>query len=281
MFHNQDDGHCSNARFGGLLRNLSFRVLITLSAQLMCSIPVRAADPVVKPPYRGTIFEFKELMADSDPTAFRQLEYIDLVERQMFDRRIDRFETFPVFLFHAEFHDSKQIEVAVNQEFGSEQKARAEALFYVQAFGRLPLMLRREIDALHIQSGQKLFGGGRNILIHTEQGREYDRAGILEETLAHEAAHALDERHARHQNWLTAQTRDNHFISTYAEENPFREDIAESVVPFFAVRFRPERIKAEQRQVIETTIPARISYFDSLKPDGFPTARSDKSADDN
>ncbi len=53
-------------------------------------------------------------------------------------------------------------------------------------------MLRQEIDALHIQAGKQLFGGGRNVLIHTEQGEEYLKDGILEETLGHEAGHALD-----------------------------------------------------------------------------------------
>ncbi len=188
----------------------------------------------------------------------------------MFDRRIDRFQNFSVFVFEATLSDRKPIEVAVNREFGSEEVARKHAEFYAAAFGRLPLMLRKEIDALHIQAGKQLFGGGRNILIHTEQGEDYSSDGILEETLGHEAGHALDEKMARHPDWLNAQKLDARFISTYAQENPYREDIAESIIPYFAVRFRPERITEEQLQTITKAIPARIDYFNSLNPERFP-----------
>lgn len=222
-----------------------------------------------KPPFRGTIFDFPDLMREADPSAFQELSFVELSERKMFDRRLDRFETFGVFVFRATFADREPIEVAVNREFETQDAAHRQAEFYAQAFGRLPLFLRQEIDALHIQAGNRLFGGGRNVLIHTEQGQKYHRDGILEETLGHEAAHALDRKYARHPDWKAAQDKDAQFISTYAQENPYREDIAESIIPYFAVRLRPERIAAEQRARIEESIPARMAYLDSLQPKGF------------
>ncbi len=222
-----------------------------------------------RPPFRGTIFDFPDLMKEIDATAFTGLKFVEQGQRNMFDRRLDRFEQFSVFVFEAAYADGKPLEVAVNREFETEAAAQKQAEFYATAFGRLPLFLRQEIDALHIQAGNKLFGGGRNVLIHVEQGEAYQRDGILEETLGHEAAHALDQRYAREAGWLAAQKKDAGFISSYAKENPFREDIAESVIPYFAVRMRPERITAEQRQKIEQSIPARIAYLDELKPAGF------------
>ena len=224
-----------------------------------------------RPPFRGTIFDFPDLMKDVDATAFTGLKFIANAERGMFDRRIDRFDKFNVFLFEATYDDRKPIEVAVNREFETIEAAHKEALFYATAFGRLPLLLRKEVDALHIQAGKKLFGGGRRVLIHTEQGQAYQRDGILEETLGHEAAHALDKRHAKHPDWRAAQDSDNHFISRYAKEHPFREDIAESVIPYLAARFRPQRFRPELLEKTEQSIPARMKYFDSLKPSGFPS----------
>lgn len=240
---------------------------------LACQIAV-ADQPASKerPPFHGTIFDFPDLITEADPTAFLKLEFVERTERQMFDRRLDRFASFSVFLFKAEFNDTEPIEVAVNREFETEAAARTEAEFYTKAFGRLPLMLRKEIDGLHIQAGKKLFGGGRNVLIHVDQGKEYYRDGILEETLGHEAAHALDERHARDAKWLAAQEKDQRFISTYAQENPYREDIAESVIPYLAVRHRPQRISKDQRDTIESTIPERLLYFDAFGSTGFPDA---------
>lgn len=223
------------------------------------------------PPYRGTIFDFPDLMKESDPTAFRSIEFIESAEREMFDRRINRAQRFPTFVFKVEFSDRRSLEVAVNREFESVSAAQIQAERYASAFGRLPLLLREEIDALHIQAGDELFGGGRKVLIHTGQGERYMKDGILEETLAHEAGHALDSKLANHVDWLSAQKKDARFISKYAEENPQREDIAESVVPYLAIRFRSERITKTQLETITQSIPARIAFFDVLKPAGFPT----------
>ena len=54
------------------------------------------------------------------------------------------------------------------------------------------------------------------------------------------------------------------FISTYARDNPQREDIAESVLPWLAVRYRPERISSTLAAIIVQAIPNRLAYFDAL-----------------
>jgi hypothetical protein len=248
-------------------------ILVTLLFSGCIFVPLSPhgnSQDIELPPFRGTIFDFADLIKPTDPTAFQKLRFVERSERNMFDRRIDGFQTFPVFVFEATFRDRNPIEVAVNREFETEEVARQCAELYAAAFGRLPLMLRKEIDALHIQAGKQLFGGGRNILIHTDQAEEYASDGILEETLGHEAGHALDEKMAMLPAWLNAQKQDARFISTYAAENPYREDIAESIIPYLAVRFRPERITKKQLQSITNAIPARIDYFDSLKPEAFP-----------
>ncbi|MFO0939460.1 MAG: hypothetical protein U0930_01705 [Pirellulales bacterium] len=223
-----------------------------------------------QPPFRGTIFDFPDLMKESDPTAFKSIEFVESAEREMFDRRINRSQRFPTFVFKVEYSDRKPLEVAVNREFETVSAAQLQAERYAIAFGRLPLLLREEIDALHIQAGNELFGGGRKVLIHTGQGERYIKDGILEETLAHEAGHALDSKFANHPDWVAAQKKDAMFISKYAEENPRREDIAESIVPYLAIRFRPDRIAKAQLETITQSIPARIEFFDGLKPSGFP-----------
>ncbi len=218
------------------------------------------------PPYRGTIFDFPDLIKESDKSAFKAIRFVEVSQRKMFDRRVNEVQSFPVFVFEVEFTDRRTLEVAVNREFETESAALLQAERYAIAFGRLPLMLRTEIDALHIQAGKQLFGGGREILIHTGQAEEYFKEGILEETLGHEAGHALDNKLAKHPDWIAAQKIDGRFISVYAEENPFREDIAESVIPYLAARYRPDRITKEQLETITESIPARMRFFDELDP---------------
>ncbi len=43
---------------------------------------------------------------------------------------------------------------------------------------------------------------------------------------------------------------------------PDGEDIAESILPYFAVRYRPERLTEADRSAILAAIPNRLVYFD-------------------
>ena len=60
---------------------------------------------------------------------------------------------------------------------------------------------------------------------------------------------------------------DGGFISTYARDNPTQEDIAESILPWLAVRYRSDRISGADEQKILSAIPNRLAYFDREIPD--------------
>ncbi len=228
--------------------------------------PVGAA-----PPFSGTIFLDPDIITAEDPTAFVSLRATGRGSRLMYDRRIPGWATLEAWLFEARFSDRDPIEIQVNPEFAEEAAAQA-AETYVPAIGRLPLALRKDVETVWIHLGRNPFGGGNNnLLIHTGQGERYLQDGILEETLVHEASHtSLDNPHATTQGWLEAQTADGEFISTYARDNPTREDIAESFLTYLAVRHRAERISASLAETITRTIPNRLAYFDSLALDLHP-----------
>ena len=48
------------------------------------------------------------------------------------------------------------------------------------------------------------------------------------------------------------------------------EDIAESYLPYLAIRYRPERISKSLKEKIEKTIPNRIRYFDNKNFNMYP-----------
>ena len=217
------------------------------------------------PPFGGTIFIDPDIITADDSTTFTGLEYEGTGTRTMYDRR-SGWVTLDPHLFAASFEGRGTIEIQVNPEFGTPESSASEAEFFAEAIGRLPLALLRDVETVWIHGGVEPFGGGNNnILIHTGQAQLYIDDGILEETLVHEAAHtSLDLEHATSTGWAAAQAADPTFISDYAKENPTREDIAESFVPYLAVRHRADRISAELKAVIEKTIPNRILYFDGL-----------------
>ncbi len=256
---------------------MSFRTLVFLSilyALVACgggseSEPNPTPSPPSggnnEPPFGGTIFVNSDIITESDPTTFVSLTSLGIEPRLMFDRRENRFITVDVFLFNALYDNSNSVEVQVNIEFETESQAQQEALFYATEIGRLPEILRKDLETVWIHKGVELFGGGNNnILIHTGQTPNYIADNILEEVLIHEAAHtSLDAEHAQSTGWLNAQNLDNHFISDYARDNPAREDIAESFLLYIAVKYKADRIPNSLNQTINDTIPNRIDYFDS------------------
>lgn len=218
------------------------------------------------PPYAGTIFVDPDIITAADPTTYLSVTPKGRGNRTMFDRRKNAFIQVNARLFTAKFSDSRDIEVQVNPEFAS-SKARKLAAKYAKVIGRLPKCLRLDVDTVWIHNGVQPFGGGnRNLLIHTGQSTLYEKDRILEETLVHEASHtSLDSHHAAAKGWLAAQKSDPEFISTYARDNPTREDVAETFLLWLAVRHRPERIDPAQAAIIRKSIPARLKYFDRAK----------------
>ena len=241
--------------------------LISLPLATACldtSGPTGFEDEPGAPPLNATIFIDPDIMTDSDPTAYDSVAAMGTGERSMFDRRSEAFVTLDAYLFDAVFDDGLTAEVQVNPEF-SAAEALAAAQFSSAAIGRMPTILRSEVQAIVIHRGEAAFGGGSNALIvHTDQAEIYEADGILEEALAHEAVHtSLDVAHAGSAGWLSAQSSDPSFISGVAQDFPTIEDVAESFLPYIAVRHRSDRITAFLAGVITDAIPARLAYFDA------------------
>ena len=217
-----------------------------------------------EPPYHGTIFLDPDVITDADPTTFTKIEDGGTGERTMYDRR-SGWVHLNALLFNAGFSDAPDVEIQVNPEFGDVDSARREAEKYAPVIGRLPRCIRDDVKTVWIHKGVNPFGGGNeNLLIHTGQADLYTAEGILEETLVHEGVHtSLDGDHANASGWLAAQAADGEFISTYARDNPYREDVAETFLLYFALRCRRNRISDALAEVVMRTVPNRIAYFDN------------------
>lgn len=216
-----------------------------------------------EPPFNGTIFLDPDIITAKDPTTFESVRATGRGVRTMFDRRVNGWVQKNAFLFEATYNGGLHIEIQVNPEFENEEAARKEADRYAPVIGQLPTALRKDVRTSWIHKGVQPFGGGNNnLLIHTGQAERYERDGILEETLVHEASHtSLDAQHARSEGWQEAQQKDVSFISTYARDNPSREDIAESFLLFLAFEHRRDRISDKLATTILDTMPHRLAYF--------------------
>ena len=237
-------------------------------------VPLTAVprQPQPQPPFSGTIFIDADIITSSDPTTFQGLAFEGQGARTMFDRRVNNWISVQAYLFGASFDDGRTAEIQVNPEFGGSDAARVEAEKYAEVIGRLPTALRNDVETVWIHKGTEPFGGGNNnLLIHVGQADLYAADGILEETLVHEAVHtSLDAAHASAPGWLAAQSADGTFISSYARDFPTREDLAETFVPYLAIRYRSDRISQSLATTIRQAIPNRIAYLDGLALDMYP-----------
>lgn len=229
-------------------------------------------EPIATPPFHGTIFLDPDIITDSDYSTFVSLSYAGQDTRRMYDRRIADWVSLTPFLFNSEFDDGLTIEIQVNPEFLNPDGAELVAIKFATAVGRLPTVLRKDVETLSIHKGNESFGGGNNnILIHTGRAGIHENKGILEEVLIHEASHtSLDADHSTSSGWILAQQKDGNFISTYAKDHPTTEDIAASFLVYFAVRYRSERISESLKNKILETIPNRIAYFDDQNFNMYP-----------
>ena len=148
-----------------------------------------------------------------------------------------------------------------------------------QRIGRLPRVLLSNAKEVEIQSeSTNPYSATANATgifhINTYLAEHRLSRGLLEETLIHEGGHvSLDLDHARSPRWRAAQRADGVFINNYARDFPEREDVAESILAYFAVMYRSERISTEDRNTILDAIPNRFAYFDEQRFDMSPYMR--------
>jgi hypothetical protein len=222
------------------------------------------------PPFPGTVYVDRDIIRPSDWSAYESLSYAGIAERFNFDRRENAFSDKNMHLFDATYADGIEIEVQVNSTDFAMGVAEDYAVYYAEQVGRLPTSLRTDVDELWIHAGGGSLpwgGGNRSILIHVDID-----AAILdfeEEILFHEAAHtSYSPGHDGAPGWLAAQNADPTFISEYARDHPTTEDVAESMLMWYALRYRSARLDAATNGATEAAIPNRLAYFDALPFEG-------------
>ena len=237
-----------------------------------------------EPPfYDGTIFASGDIITSADPSLFSEIEYKGTGQREMYDRRNGgAWINIEPYIFDTSFSDGLKTEIQINSEFTLEE-ATAEANKYAFLIGQLPTGLRQDVQTIWIHRGYEGYGGGNdNLLVHTGMTETYENylafgegdPSIVEETLIHEATHtsidyyyeSIDAGYGA--GWVEAVNNDKGcYISNYALQYPYREDVAEIMLMYVAVKYFPERITPSMRDQILSCNLNRINHLDSLNLD--------------
>ena len=209
------------------------------------------------------------LIHKKDPSNFKKLRNLGVKRKVIYWNE----KEYDAFVFRGVYEKSHNIEFRVHTKFKT--KARREAIKYAKMAGQIPNFLRRYMRVITIFEDPKAGGwyARANEIIVMAQ---HFQNTCAEEVLMHEAAHnTLDywrsSGQIRKSKWQKAAKADEFYISNYAKEFPNREDIAETIVPWIAVRCKSERIKKADYKKITEGIPNRLkvldeSYLNDMRP---------------
>ena len=185
------------------------------------------------------------------------------------------------WVYNVTFTDSTAIKIAISDLFGGEAAARPYATDLANAFGRLPKLFRNNLNHVNLHfngTHARAESLGHFITYSKSKVDERITQGKLEEVSMHEAVHAclqqagggkgfeyLGEPFAQPprivQAWADAVAADNgKYVTNRANDN-HGEDFAETGLVAWIMKYRPERMSAEDRAAVQSYIPNRLAYF--------------------
>lgn len=233
---------------------------ISVPALLLSALPMMS---LADAPFGGTVYTEPDIITDRDPSVFAGLTYHGTQEHEYFADCNDEHEDVGFHHMTASFTGGAPLNVYVNTDFGSRAAAQDVAQIYSFVFGQMPKLFRKGIQELYIEkTGDDWCASTGEIFIHHGNYAGEKADGALEESMMHETAHAaLDDIYATTSGWKRAQRRDDAFLSDYGASSPEGEDLAETIVLYYGLTMRPERLDADTIETIEETTPARLDYL--------------------
>ena len=238
--------------------------------------------------YKSALYtdDYENLFILKDLTSFKNLTFkeekkISKVTEVLKYKDLNKGKkkTFRAFSFIAEYENDLKLELLVEYDKSVKDLEKAEkiALFYSKMFGQIPHFLRINTKKIYIhkdigKDDGTWWVGNQNkkkeIIFHINPSRctskrMYSRCVVA---MIHEITHILDrEKKLSYQpKWLeTIKLDKNFYCSKYAKVSP-REDFAESVLCWIAVRHKSNMINKDEIIKINQFIPNRLKFFDDL-----------------
>ena len=230
---------------------------------------------------QGSVWIDKDIITKKDPSSFISLEFVEKKEIEWWDQRtwkvskkqydnINQKIFFNVFVFRAFFKNSHDILIRVNSEFKTQKKAEKQATIYGKIYGQMPNFLKKRATSLTIHKGNfGWLGGNEDVIIYTNLSRAHS-----EEAMFHELAHvSLDFQFNGSLNenkWRNAILQDKYYITRYAYDYFFQEDIAETTLWWFATKCKPNTISKKNYDKVIKHLPNRFEYLDNQDYDFYP-----------
>ena len=230
---------------------------------------------------QGSVWIDKDIITKKDPSSFISLEFIEEKKIEWWDQRTwkineKQYDTsnqkifFNVFIFRAFFEKSHDILIRVNSEFKTQKKAEKQAAIYAKIYGQMPNFLKERARSLTIHKGNfGWLGGNEDVIIYTNLSRAHS-----EEAMFHELTHvSLDfqfDGSVNENEWRNAILQDKYYITRYAYDYFFQEDVAETTLWWFATKCKSNTVSKKNYNKVIKQLPNRLEYLDSQDYDFYP-----------
>ena len=232
----------------------------------------------------GSEWKDGDIINKKDPSNFINLSFVEKKKVMGYDKRTlsNKYtkdgwgkSSFTVFVFNASFENSKDILINVNDEFKTNKKAKKQAIKWAKIYGQMPKFLKKNVKEITIHKGKAGWAGGQGtIVIHTDYLTNENKK-YAEELMFHELTHAsLDwwwGGSVNEKKWLNAVSTDKYYISEYAWELPGNEDLAETVLWWYASRCKVDRISKKNNEKVNKFLTNRFKYLDDQNYETYPS----------
>tara|TARA_B100001093_G_scaffold378697_1_gene364046 strand:- start:434 stop:1933 length:1500 start_codon:yes stop_codon:yes gene_type:complete len=235
-----------------------------------------------------------KIFTKNSPTTLKEVKFIKEKNNGGITKHIKRSndwskkKNFKSFNFVAEYEDDISVEILVeiSKEKKDFDKAKEEALFFAKMYGQMPHFLKLYNKRIFIHNDNKdsdqlgLWWVNYNKKeFHINPKRENDHSNgrhlckkstlysPCAVTVAHELAHVIDQLTGviDPSKWQKARKLDKkRYASAYAKTNS-KEDFAESLVAWIAVRFKLDQLSESDLKKFEEYISNRLKFFDDQK----------------
>ena len=232
----------------------------------------------------GSEWKDGDIINKKDPSNFINLSFLEKKNVMGYDVRTltNKYtkdgwgrSSFTVFVFNATFENSKDILINVNDEFKTDKKAKKQAIKWAKIYGQMPKFLKKNVKEITIHKGKAGWAGGQGtIVIHTDYLTNENKK-YAEELMFHELTHAsLDwwwGGSVNEEKWKNAVSTDKYYISEYAWELPGNEDLAETVLWWYASRCKVDRISKKNNEKVNKFLTNRFKYLDDQNYETYPS----------
>ena len=206
-----------------------------------------------------------DFIREMDKDVFESILFLGREDKEMPDSRTDQLFDTNTFIFQVNFTEGNPIEIWAHSSFTTIEAAEEFAQKIVHRLGKLPDFMRNNISHVVLHKGDATAfaeAAANFFVVYSENIDVRISNNDFEETVFHESVHAtLDAIYLQNNQWTLAQQKDNAFITVFAENNPNKEDLAETTLFVYTLINFPERLPDNVSAWMTANIANRTDFI--------------------